>query len=73
MTIRKQKTREAIELITEAIKATKMENMGLANPTKYPDETVTEYVKRVTRLYRESWMLTPLEIAVEILTKELER
>lgn len=81
MTIGKKKARELLAEAKEARRAATMEKMGIG----WPGETVTitgsvmgrddrtttpdEYIKEKTRLYRQSWIIGPLDRIIE----ELER
>jgi len=73
---------ELLRLIQEAKETSTMERAsfdpiaGGRNPEdapQEPGESVTDFVRRRTRLWRSSWLTGPLEAAEEILTKKARR
>jgi hypothetical protein len=82
-TIRKFRVQQAITFIEEALESIKMENMMVDSmfPTKLEKDfieaseydSMTDLVKKRTRLYRESWVESPMEAALATLKKELNR
>lgn len=71
-----------LKLLGEAIRASKMESAGFdfagSTVVRYTGEGVatsdhmneTEYIKETTRLYRQSWIIGPLEQIVQVLERD---
>jgi hypothetical protein len=72
------KTKEVAKQIRAAIAAAKLERAEFGSVHKSEDvpamkeKDVTAFIRERTRLYRESWIVGPLEIALEIIEKGYE-
>jgi hypothetical protein len=64
------KTKEVAKQIRAAIAAAKLERAEFGSVHK--SEDVPAFIRERTRLYRESWIVGPLEIALEIIEKGYE-
>ncbi|MFX0132958.1 MAG: hypothetical protein ACFFDN_04860 [Candidatus Hodarchaeota archaeon] len=77
MTIRKTKVIEAIRLIEEANKSSKMKNANFedlfSEKTIIKRKEITSFIRDRTKLFRETWIIERLEKALEILKQELDR
>lgn len=64
--------REILEILNRVLVDTRMERAGFSQlHTKGPfpatEGEVTEFIKERTRIYRESWIISPLERAIRLI------
>ena len=72
--IRKLEIEKAIRKLKEATRSSEMKDANFGNRRKQmPNEDISDYIREVTRLYRKSWLTTPIESALKILEHELNR
>jgi len=62
-------------LIKEALRAARMEGAGFQSnfpdvPLPTDEKDVTEFIKKRSELYRETWIIKPLKRALEKLEKK---
>ena len=64
------KVKEIIKLVKDAIEYTKMTNAGFSKtPNDMPDKDYTKEIIEATRIYRNTWIIGTLELALEELKK----
>lgn len=78
MTIIKRKIKQVLERLSTVHQDSTMENAnfeGLARRAPLPKtrKEVTEFIRVVTELWRDSWITHPLCEIIESLAEELER
>jgi hypothetical protein len=65
------RTKEIIRLLKDARQAATMERMQIAPNNGFPSDSVyTKQVVADTRIYRESWIISPIDEALELLEAE---
>jgi len=80
--LREKDYQELLRFVREAKETATMENVNFDStgrcedpddaPQK-PGECVTSFIRRRTRIWRDSWLVGPLEEAERILTEEARR
>ena len=76
--IRKSVIREVLSIIYPARDAATMKNANFF-PSPFDDpppilkKDVDSYIKEKTLLFRETWIVDPLDMAINMLVKELNR
>lgn len=66
-----------LRLLSEAIESAKLTNadfgsLGRANQLPTQERQVTKFIRERTRLYRESWIVSPLATIVEMINENAE-
>ncbi|KKN71929.1 hypothetical protein LCGC14_0415750 [marine sediment metagenome] len=79
MTIRKRQVNRIVDELKEIRRISTMDSADFSNSTDKPMDLpkerkgVTAYVKRLTRLWRWTWLTEPLDRAIDQLEHELNR
>lgn len=78
-TIRKKVMEKVLNELRSAKRASTMEHANFDDmffdESKLPktSKEITPYIKEKTRLFRHSWITSPIERAIQIIKEELER
>ena len=70
--IRKLKVERIVDRLKEVLEASTMERADF-DGCGDKEKTKTSFIKERTRLYRQSWLIQPLEKAISDLQEELKR
>lgn len=67
--------REVLELLNRALIDARMERAGFNSiahegPLPTTEAEVTEFIKERTRIYRESWIISPIQRAINLIEQD---